>query len=298
MFSSRTSSPATAGPAAASVLRQVVLPERSRAGKRTGALIGAAVLAVIVAYAVFVPLIAGTDQKLTDFSSARLPPSSGHLFGTDHAGRDLFVRLASGLRISLLIAALCAVLAMVLGMLVGAASATLGGRADRSIMRCIDAVNAVPHLLLGVVIVAMFRGSVTAIVASIALTHWTQVARIVRAEVLSLRGLEYVEASYLLGRTRTQVLRRHFLPAALGQGTVATVMLLPHAIWHESTLSFLGLGLSPDRASLGTLLQEAQTEVMLGGWWALAFPALLLVCTTLAIAACGNGLVSTTAGRS
>lgn len=293
MSSSKVSSPLLAAG-----LRQVVSPERSRSGKRTGALIGAAVLMGIAAYAVLVPLLAGTDQKLTDFSSGRLPPSSSHLFGTDHAGRDLFVRLASGLRISLLIAALCAVLAMGLGMLVGAVSAALGGRADRIIMRCIDAVNAVPHLLLGVVIVAMFRGSVIAIIASIALTHWTQVARIVRAEVLSVRGLEYVEASYLLGRTRAQVLRRHFLPAALGQGTVATVMLLPHAIWHESTLSFLGLGLSPDRASLGTLLQEAQAEVMLGGWWALLFPALLLVGTTLAIGACGSGLVSRTGGRS
>ena len=281
-----------------SSLRRIVPPERSRAGKRTGAIVGAVVLTAIVAYAVFVPLLSGTDQKVTDFSAGRLPPSSDHLLGTDHAGRDLFVRLASGLRVSLLIAALCAVLAMVLGMLVGSVSAALGGRADRIIMRVIDAVNAVPHLLLGVVIVAMFRGSIPAIIASIALTHWTQVARIVRAEVLSVRSLEYVEASYLLGRTRAQVLRRHFLPAALGQGIVATVMLLPHAIWHESTLSFLGLGLSPDRASLGTLLQEAQAEILMGGWWALVFPALLLVAATLAIAACGSGLGARWGGRS
>ena len=279
-------------------LRRVVPPERRRAGKRTGAIIGAVVLAGIVAYAVFVPLLAGTDQKVTDFSAGRLPPSSDHLLGTDHAGRDLFVRLASGLRVSLLIAALCAVLAMVLGMLVGAASAALGGRTDRVIMRIIDAVNAVPHLLLGVVIVAMFRGSIPAIIASIALTHWTQVARIVRAEVLSVRSLEYVEASYLLGGTRAQIIQRHFLPAALGQGIVATVMLLPHAIWHESTLSFLGLGLSPDRASLGTLLLEAQAEILMGGWWALVFPALLLAGATLAIAACGSGLGARWGGRS
>ena len=279
-------------------LRRVVPPERRRAGTRRGAIGGAAVLAAIVAYAVFVPLLAGTDQKLTDFGSGRLPPSSAHWFGTDHAGRDLFTRLASGLRVSLLIAALCAVLAMGLGMLVGSVSAAAGGRTDRIIMRIIDAVNAVPHLLLGVVIVAMFRGSVVAIIASIALTHWTQVARIVRAEVLSVRGLEYVEASYLLGGTRAQVIRRHFLPAALGQGVVATVMLMPHAIWHESTLSFLGLGLSPDRASLGTLMQEAQAEVLLGGWWALVFPALLLLLATWAIAACGGGLVSRIGGRS
>ncbi|MFZ3452947.1 ABC transporter permease [Arthrobacter sp. 7Tela_A1] len=270
---------------------------RKRGFRAAGTVLGVAGLVLIAAYAVFVPMLAGTDAKLTDFSSARLPPSAAHLFGTDHAGRDLFIRLASGLRVSLLIAVVCALASMGLGMLIGAASATLGGRTDRLVMRAIDGINAVPHLLLGVVIVAMFRGSVTAIIASIALTHWTQVARIVRAEVLSLRSREYVEAAYLLGSTRGEVLRRHFLPGTLAQGVVATVMLLPHAIWHESTLSFLGLGLSPDQASLGTLLKEAQSEVMLGGWWALVFPALLLLLTTLAVAACGNGILSRTEGR-
>lgn len=273
-------------------------PVRRRRGFRAaGTVLGIAALVLIAAYAVLVPMLAGTDEKLTDFGSARLPPSAVHLFGTDHAGRDLFIRLASGLRVSLLIAVACALLSMGLGMLAGAASAMLGGRTDRITMRVIDGVNALPHLLLGVVIVAMFRGSVTAIIASIALTHWTQVARIVRAEVLSLRSREYVEAAYLLGLSRWQVLRRHLLPGTLAQGTVATVMLLPHAIWHESTLSFLGLGLSPDRASLGTLLKEAQSEVMLGGWWMLVFPALLLLAATLAVAACGNGILSRTEGR-
>ncbi|MEB7505385.1 ABC transporter permease [Arthrobacter koreensis] len=282
---------------AAAELRLTGPAARKRGLRAAGTILGIAVLVLITAYAVFVPMLAGTDEKLTDFSSARLPPSSEHLFGTDHAGRDLFLRLASGLRVSLLIAVLCALLAMGLGMLAGAASAALGSRTDRIIMRVIDGINAVPHLLLGVVIVAMFRGSVTAIIASIALTHWTQVARIIRAEVLSLRSREYVDAAYLLGLTRGQVLRRHFLPGTLAQGVLATVMLLPHAIWHESTLSFLGLGLSPDQASLGTLLKEAQSEVMLGGWWALAFPALLLLATTLAVAACGNGILSRTEGR-
>lgn len=273
-------------------LRQVVPAGRGRTRWQAWApFIGVAVLALVVAYALLVPLLAGVDEKLTDFGAARLPPSFSHPFGTDHAGRDLFVRIASGLRVSLLIAVVCAVLAMVLGMAVGALSASLGGRADRITMRVIDGVNAVPHLLLGVVVVAMFRGSVLAIIASIALTHWTQVARIVRSEVLSLRGREYVQASYLLGASRGQVLWRHFLPGTLGQGVVAVVMVLPHAIWHESTLSFLGLGLSPDKASLGTLLKEAQGEVLLGGWWALAFPALMLLLTTLAVAACGTGLV-------
>src|SRR5699024_4816496 len=109
------------------------------------------------------------------------PPSASHLFGTDHSGYDLFVRTAAGLRVSLLIAAVCAVAATALGGLIGTIAATLGGRADTIIMRIADGANALPHLLLGIVIVAFYRGSVPAIIASIVITHWPQIARIVRS---------------------------------------------------------------------------------------------------------------------
>jgi peptide/nickel transport system permease protein len=148
----------------------------------------------------------------------------------------------------------------------------------------------VPHLLLGIVLVALFRGSLIAVIASIALTHWTQVARIVRAEVLSLRDRPHVDAAVLGGASRWRVVHRHLLPAALPQALVAAVLLLPHAVWHESTLSFLGLGLPPHQPSLGTLLAEARSSLLLGGWWTLLFPALGLVLTTLAVAAVGTGV--------
>jgi peptide/nickel transport system permease protein len=142
----------------------------------------------------------------------------------------------------------------------------------------------VPHLLLGIVIVALYRGSVLAVIASIALTHWTGVARIVRAEVLSLRERPFVDAAISGGASRWRVLRRHLLPAIVPQAALSTVLLLPHAVWHETALSFLGLGLPPHLASIGNILGEGRAAVLLGSWWIVTFPALLLVASALAVA--------------
>lgn len=263
--------------------------------RRTVRFLPVATLAVLVAYAVLVPWWAGAQTA--DFARALLPPGPGQWFGTDHSGYDLFVRSAEGLRVSLLVALVCAVVATVLGVAVGAVAATAGGRVDRLLMRTTDGVNALPHLLIGVVIVALYPGSLPAIIASIALTHWPQIARVVRAEMLSVRSSEYVEAAYLWGASRGQVLYRHLLPAALPQAAVGLVMLIPHAVWHESTLSFLGLGLSPDEASLGTLLEVARGDVFTGAWWTLAAPAGVLVATTLSVAGLTRALDGGRSGR-
>ncbi|MGB3373045.1 MAG: ABC transporter permease [Rhodococcus sp. (in: high G+C Gram-positive bacteria)] len=248
------------------------------------------VLALLTLYAVAVPWLSGIDDRVTDFAAARQAPSISHVFGTDSAGRDLFVRSAAAIRTSLLIAAACAVLATVIGSMVGVVAGVWGGWVDRVVMRSTDAVNALPHLLLGIVIVAMFRGSIVAIVLSIALTHWTQVARIVRSEILGLREQPYIDAAVLAGASRRHLVAAHVLPAVLPQALIAVVLLLPHAIWHESTLSFLGFGLAPHEPSLGTLLSEARSSLLLGGWWTLVFPAGILVLATVAVAVLGSTL--------
>jgi peptide/nickel transport system permease protein len=176
------------------------------------------------------------------------------------------------------------VVSTLLGALFGAASGVLGSWPDRLLMRVVDTVNAVPHLLLGIVIVALYRGSVLAVIASIALTHWTGVARIVRAEVLSLRDRPFIDAAISGGASRGRVLRRHLLPAIVPQAALSTVLLLPHAVWHETALSFLGLGLPPHLASIGNILGEGRAAVLLGAWWIVTFPALLLVASALAVA--------------
>ncbi|ADG78581.1 Binding-protein-dependent transport systems inner membrane component OS=Tsukamurella paurometabola(strain ATCC 8368 / DSM / CCUG 35730 / CIP 100753 / JCM 10117 / KCTC 9821 / NBRC 16120 / NCIMB 702349 / NCTC 13040)OX=521096 GN=Tpau_1969 PE=3 SV=1 [Tsukamurella paurometabola] len=242
-------------------------------------------LAAIVVFAIAVPAVTG--PQVADFTAALRPPGPGGPLGTDHSGYDLAVRTASALRISLLLAAICAVLSTVIGLVIGLSSATIGGWFDAVLMRIVDGVNALPHLVVGVVIAALWRGDPVAIVASIALTHWPPVARVVRAELLAAMSSGWVESARLAGASRVFVARRHLLPAVSGQALVAAIVLLPHAVWHESTLSFLGVGLSPDRASLGSLLGQARGDVLLGAWWTLAVPGLALVATALVCAACG-----------
>lgn len=243
-----------------------------------GHLIGLSVFALLVLYAAIVPAVfeAGTPS----FANSLRSPTAAHIFGTDHFGFDLFVRTAESLRVSLFIGLTAAVAATALGVLVGLL-AGLGGVVDRIVMRINDAVSAIPHLILTVVIVALFQGSVAAIVGSIALTHWSPVARIVRSAVLTVRASEMVQCSYGAGASFGWVLRKHLAPAASGQALVAMAMLTPHAVWHESTVSFLGLGIQADEPSLGTLMDLAREDITRGAWWALAFPAMILLLTTM-----------------
>lgn len=247
-------------------------------------------LMLMLLYAAILPFFAGTDLHEADLSQARLAPSAAHWFGTDLAGHDLLVRVALGLRVSIFVAAVCAVVSTVIGVLIGAVAASWGGKVDSVLMRFTDTINALPQLLLGIAIVAFYPGSLVAIIASIALVHWSPVARIVRSIALSTRELEYVEAAYLAGASHWQVARKHLLPSVFGQMKVSVVLLFPHAIWHESTLSFLGLGISPDQPSLGTLLEVARTEILIGCWWELVFPAGALVSLTLLIFGWASGL--------
>lgn len=241
----------------------------------------------ICGYSLLVPWFGQSDPMMADFSRAGLPPGEGGVFGTDSAGHELFYRVAEGLRISLSIALITACSSAALGTLLGIIAGAAGGWLDRTIMRLTDTLNALPHLLLGVLIVSFFRGSVTAIIASLVLTHWTTIARTVRAQILSLRHAEYIEAAWLGGMSRRSIIWHHLVPAALGQAFIGLVLLIPHTIWHESTLSFLGLGLPVHKASLGTLLADAQGALLLGQWWLLLFPGGMLVGATLAIAAIG-----------
>ncbi|MCZ9343882.1 ABC transporter permease, partial [Streptomyces sp. TRM76130] len=193
-----------------------------------------------------------------------LPPSASHPFGTDDVGRDLLLRCVYGLRVSLLVGVAAALTATVVGTAVGAAAGALGGWSDRALMRVVDAFSSVPHLLLGVFIVAMFRPGVWPVVVSVASTHWLSTARIVRAEVLSLRSRPYIDAAVCGGASRWRVTVRHLLPGVLPQAALAAVLMVPHAMWHESALSFLGLGLPTHMASLGNLIQQARGSLLAG----------------------------------
>ncbi|WP_424917869.1 ABC transporter permease [Streptomyces sp. wa1064] len=248
-------------------------------------IVTSATIVIAVALAVLVvPPLAQLDQQAVDLANKLDPPSWAHPFGTDDVGRDLLLRCVYGLRVSLLVGLVAALTATVIGTAIGAVAGAFGGWTDRVVMRVVDALSSVPHLLLGIFIVAMFRPGVWPVIISVALTHWLSTARIVRSEVLSLRSRPFIDAAVSGGASRTRVILRHLLPGVLPQAGLAAVLMVPHAMWHESALSFLGLGLPAHQASLGNLVQSARGSLLAGDWWPTLFPGLFLIIPTLALA--------------
>lgn len=254
-------------------------------GSRTWALrVSAAVMAAVVLAVLVVPLVVPLDEQAVDLGAKLLPPGPAHPFGTDEVGRDLLLRCVYGLRVSLLVGVVAALVATVVGTAAGALAGAFGGRTDRLLMRLVDLFSSVPHLLLGIFVVALFRPGIWPVVASVAITHWLSTARVVRAEVLSLRTRPYIDAAVSGGASRRRVTVRHLLPAVLPQAGLAAVLMVPHAIWHESALSFLGLGLPTHRASLGNMVNSARGSLLAGDWWPTLFPGLFIIVPTLALA--------------
>jgi peptide/nickel transport system permease protein len=248
---------------------------------------GAVVCAGVVA-AVVVPALVGLDQSAVDLDRVLQAPSMSHPLGTDAVGRDELLRCIYGMRVSLLVGLLAAVSSCVVGAVIGMVAAAWGGIVDQVLTRALDAMSAVPQLLLGILVVSIFRPGLIPVMSSIAATHWMVTARIVRAEVASLRERPFVAAAITLGGGRGHVVRRHFVPNIAPHVVIATTLMIPHAIWHESALSFLGLGLPPHLASLGTMMEEGRRALSSSAWWVSLSPGAFIVLPTLAIAVLAN----------
>jgi len=179
-----------------------------------------------------------------------------------------------------------ALTAALVGTLVGIVAGTLGGTADAVVMRVTDVFASQNHFLFGILLVVLFRpalGGAGAIMLSVGLTHWPSLARIVRGELMSLRERPFVAAAVGGGAERMRLARRHYLPHLLPAVGLAFVLTVPHAIFHESALSFLGLGLEPHRASLGNILADGQRSLLAGGWWIALFPGMAILLASMTI---------------
>ncbi|MEU5288276.1 ABC transporter permease [Streptomyces sp. NPDC020755] len=265
-------------------MAETALALPGRTTRRVRIVTSATIVVAVLLAVLVVPPLAQLDQQAVDLANKLDPPSWAHPFGTDDVGRDLLLRCVYGLRVSLLVGLVAALTATVIGTAIGALAGAFGGWTDRIVMRVVDALSSVPHLLLGIFIVAMFRPGVWPVIVSVALTHWLSTARIVRSEVLSLRSRPFIDAAVSGGASRTRVIVRHLLPGVLPQAGLAAVLMVPHAMWHESALSFLGLGLPAHQASLGNLVQSARGSLLAGDWWPTLFPGLFLIIPTLALA--------------
>ncbi|MEU7735833.1 ABC transporter permease [Streptomyces griseus] len=265
-------------------MAETALARPGHATRRVRVVTSAVIVTAVALAVLVVPPLAQLDQQAVDLANKLDPPSLAHPFGTDDVGRDLLLRCVYGLRVSLLVGLVAALTATVIGTAIGALAGAFGGWTDRIVMRVVDALSSIPHLLLGIFIVAMFRPGVWPVIVSVALTHWISTARIVRSEVLSLRSRPFIDAAVSGGASRTRVVVRHLLPGVLPQAGLAAVLMVPHAMWHESALSFLGLGLPAHQASLGNLVQSARGSLLAGDWWPTLFPGLFLIIPTLALA--------------
>ena len=278
----------------------------SRLMRHSLAQVSLAFLAVLFVLSLAAPLIAqlrGIDPSTTDLFRRLEAPSAEHWLGTDDLGRDLFQRLLDGGRVSLLVGLSGALLSAILGAIVGVLAGYLGGRLDSVLMRLTDGVIALPLLPLLIVLAAIDPRkigipadisqsetfSLYRIVVIVALTGWTTVARLVRAETLSLKARDFTRAAQALGAVPLRIMFRHILPNAAGSLVVATTMSVGTLILFESTLSFLGLGTQPPAASWGNMLTGAQELLQQAPVLAL-LPGLLIFLTVIAFNFLGDGL--------
>lgn len=226
----------------------------------------------------------------TDFLHKKLPPCLEFPFGTDWLGRDMLVRTIKGLCRSLAIGLLAAIFSSLVAAVLGTLSATLGKKTDAIVTTLIDLVMATPHLVLLILVSFACGGGATGVIIAVAISHWTRLARIIRAEILQLKHAEFVQVSRKLGRSPWWIARKHMLPHIVPQFSIGLILLFPHAILHAAGLTFLGFGLSPHTPSIGILLAESMRHISTGYWWLAILPGLSLLITVKLLDVLGNSL--------
>ncbi len=265
--------------------------------KHKPAVAGLATIALIAVLCIIVPWAARYDPLRTHVELIRQPPSLSHIFGTDELGRDLFVRLCHGGRISLLIGLATMLVSITIGTLIGATAGFYGGRIDNILMRFTDFVLSIPQLFLLLLFAQLLRttnnpvlsGGPLPIIVIIGILSWPGAARLVRGQFLSLKSKEFVDAARMSGATNLRLMLRHLLPNAASPIIVAATLRVGQAVITESTLSFLGFGVQPPTPTWGNMLKNAQAQMTYAAWTAI-FPGLAILFTVLALNYIGDGL--------
>ena len=230
------------------------------------------------------------DAIKVDLFNINQAPSSSHIFGTDWVGRDMLIRTVKGLSISIRIGMLCSITSSIFAVLLGIIGPTFGGKVDAFISWLIDLVLAVPHTIIIILISIACGGGLKGIVIGVTVTHWTSLTRIIRAEVMQINESEYVKVSQKFGKSKWYISAKHLLPHIVPQLVVGTVLIFPHAILHEASITFLGFGLPPHEPAIGVILAESMKYLTSGQWWLAFFPGISLIIISMVVARVGRNI--------
>jgi peptide/nickel transport system permease protein len=256
---------------------------------RTKTLLIIALVGLILITIVINSLFINVDNITTNFAIKNSQPSFQHPFGTDWMGRDMFSRTMKGLGLSVTIGALASILSVIISIFLGLLS-TLGKYFDYTVNGLTDLFLSIPHILLIMLISISLGGGIIGIVVGVSLTHWTSLTRVLRAEIKQINTSTYVKISKNFGKTKWWIAKHHLLPLLLPQIVVGIIIVFPHAIMHEASVTFLGFGLSPHEPAIGVILAESMRYLSNGAWWLAFFPGLSLLLIVLLFDVIGDNI--------
>jgi len=277
--------------------RSVWADARTRFLRNKAATVSLVLLAFVTAFALFGSLVAQWERDFIDFTligsnAYKGVPSleTGHYFGTDNNGRDLYARVVQGTGISLMVGMVGAMVAVVVGTLYGATAGYFGGRLDGVMMRIVDVLMSIPFMFVLILMLVIFGRSITMLFIGIGLISWLDMARIARGQTLTIKNKEFVEVAVATGVHPIKIILRHIVPNLLGIVIVYATLLVPNMIIFESFISFLGLGVQEPNTSLGALINEGAGSMQYGTLWQIGFPLFFFVVTIFAFFFVGDGL--------
>lgn len=260
-----------------------------RLKKNKLAMLGLYTIIAIIVIAVIGPLLSPLSYSDQNLNETNRPPSSDHWFGTDNLGRDLFIRVLYGARISLSIGIVASLINLTIGVAYGGIAGYLGGRIDRIMMNIVDVLYGIPVLLYVILLMVILTPGLTNIFIALGISYWLGMARIVRGQILSLKEQEYILAARTIGAGKWRILFNHLIPNSLGPIIITMTLAIPEAIFTEAFLSFIGLGVAAPMASWGVLASEGVASLR-SYPFQLFFPAIAISITMLAFNFLGDGL--------
>lgn len=260
-----------------------------RLKKNKMALLGLIIIVCLIVVAIFGPIFSSHTYDEQNLMMTNSPPSWEHWFGTDNLGRDIFIRVLYGARISLAIGIVASLLNLFIGVIYGGISGFCGGKIDRIMMNIVDILYSVPTLLYVILLMVILKPGLINIFIALGIGYWLQMARIVRGQILSMKEQEFILAARTIGVSKKRILFRHLLPNAMGAIIVTMTLAIPDAIFTEAFLSFIGLGVSAPMASWGVLASEGVNNLRAYPFQ-LFFPAVAISVTMLAFNFLGDGL--------